>query len=60
MGKNLAGKSAFIVGVLLVFVFGFIGVPHGSLKESILNRIHLGLDLQVARTWSWKCMLPKR
>ncbi len=46
MGKNLAGKSAFIVGVLLVFVFGFIGIPHGSLKESILNRIHLGLDLK--------------
>lgn len=46
MGKNLAGKTAFIVGVLLVFVFGFIGIPHGGLKQSILNRIHLGLDLK--------------
>jgi preprotein translocase subunit SecD len=46
MGKNLTGKSLFIVGVLLVFVFGFIGIPHGSLKESILSRIHLGLDLK--------------
>ncbi|MEO6911649.1 MAG: protein translocase subunit SecD, partial [Edaphobacter sp.] len=46
MGKNLASKTAFIVGVLLVFVFGFIGIPHGSLKESILKRINLGLDLK--------------
>jgi preprotein translocase subunit SecD len=46
MGKNLAAKSAFIVGVLLVFVFGFIGIPHGSLKQSILKRINLGLDLK--------------
>ncbi len=46
MGKNLTGKAAFIVGVLLVFVFGFIGIPKGGLKQSILNRIHLGLDLK--------------
>ena len=46
MGKNLTGKTVFIVGVLLVFVFGFIGIPHGSLKQSILSRIHLGLDLK--------------
>src|SRR5690242_20526873 len=46
MGKNLKGKAIFIVGVLLVFVFGFIGIPHGGLKQSILNRIHLGLDLK--------------
>ncbi|HZY60935.1 MAG TPA: protein translocase subunit SecD [Edaphobacter sp.] len=46
MGKNLKGKAVFIVAVLLVFVFGFIGIPHGSLKQSILDRIHLGLDLK--------------
>lgn len=46
MGKNLAAKTAFIVGVLLVFVFGFIGIPHGGLKQSILRHINLGLDLK--------------
>jgi preprotein translocase subunit SecD len=46
MGKNLAGKTAFIVGVLLVFVYGIVGIPKGGLKESIMNRIHLGLDLK--------------
>lgn len=46
MGKNLAGKSAFIVAVLVVFVFGIVGIPHGGLKQSITDRIHLGLDLK--------------
>ncbi|MEO6802734.1 MAG: protein translocase subunit SecD [Granulicella sp.] len=46
MGKNLAGKTAFIVAVLVISVFGFVGIPHGSLKESIANRISLGLDLK--------------
>jgi preprotein translocase subunit SecD len=46
MGKNLAGKLALIVGVLVVFCFGIVGIPHGGLKESIKNRINLGLDLK--------------
>ena len=46
MGKNLGVKAAFIVGVLLVFCYGIVGIPHGGLKQSILDRIHLGLDLQ--------------
>ena len=46
MGKNLGIKAAFIVGVLLVFCYGIVGIPHGGLKQSILDRIHLGLDLQ--------------
>jgi preprotein translocase subunit SecD len=46
MGKNLAGKSAFIVAVLVVFCFGIVGIPHGGLMESIKNNIHLGLDLK--------------
>src|ERR1700760_1371368 len=46
MGKNLAGKSAFIVAVLVIFCFGIIGIPHGGLKQSITDRIHLGLDLK--------------
>src|SRR5882757_5077070 len=46
MGKNLAGKSAFIVAVLVIFCFGIVGIPHGSLGQSIKDRIHLGLDLK--------------
>lgn len=46
MGKNLAGKTAFIIAILIIFIFGFVGIPHGSLKESITKQIHLGLDLK--------------
>ena len=46
MGKNLAGKTAFIVAVLVVFCYGIVGIPHGGLKQSITDRIHLGLDLK--------------
>ena len=46
MGKNLAGKTAFIVAVLVVFVYGIFGIPKGGLKQAITNRIHLGLDLK--------------
>ncbi|HLI76582.1 MAG TPA: hypothetical protein VKV02_06515, partial [Acidobacteriaceae bacterium] len=46
MGKNLAGKAGFIVAVLVIFVYGIFGIPHGGLKQSITDRIHLGLDLK--------------
>jgi preprotein translocase subunit SecD len=46
MGKNLAGKTAFIVAVLLVFCYGIVGIPKGGLKASITRRINLGLDLK--------------
>ena len=46
MGKNLAGKTAFIVAVLVIFCYGIVGIPHGGLKQSLTNRIHLGLDLK--------------
>ncbi len=46
MGKNLAGKAGFIVAVLVIFIYGIFGIPHGSLKQSITDRIHLGLDLK--------------
>jgi preprotein translocase subunit SecD len=46
MGKNLAGKTAFIVAVLVIFVYGIVGIPHGGLKQAITDRIHLGLDLK--------------
>jgi preprotein translocase subunit SecD len=50
MGKNLKGKTAFIVALLVVFCYGIFGIPHGvgsdALKQSLLDRIHLGLDLK--------------
>lgn len=50
MQKNLALKTLFIVAVLLVFIYGIFGIPGGfsgdALKQSLLDRIHLGLDLK--------------
>ncbi len=44
--KNLAGRAGFIVAVVVIFVYGIIGIPHGGLKQSLTDRIHLGLDLR--------------
>ncbi|WP_260702841.1 protein translocase subunit SecD [Edaphobacter flagellatus] len=46
MGKNLSGKTVFIVAVLLVFVYGIVGIPKGGLRASLERRINLGLDLK--------------
>jgi preprotein translocase subunit SecD len=46
MGKNLASRTGFIVAVLLIFTYGIFGIPHGGLKQSLENRINLGLDLK--------------
>ena len=46
MGKTLAGKTGFIFAILAIFAFGIIGIPHGGLRQSLRNRIHLGLDLR--------------
>lgn len=50
MQKNLRTKTIFIVAILLVFVYGIFGIPNGfsgtAVKNSLLNRIHLGLDLK--------------
>jgi len=50
MGKNLKGKAAFIIAILVIFVYGIFGIPHGvsgtALKDALLERIHLGLDLK--------------
>jgi len=46
MGKNLAGKTAFIVAVMVIFIYGIVGIPRSGLKQAILDRIHLGLDLK--------------
>ena len=53
MGKNSATKVGIIVVVLLFFVYGIIGIPHGtgkgvgdSFKQALARNIKLGLDLQ--------------
>src|SRR5579872_5995933 len=50
MQKNLALKTAAIIVVLLVFLYGIFGIPKGlsgdALKASLLERINLGLDLK--------------
>lgn len=50
MRKNLTQKTILIVAVLIVFVFGIIGIPSGfsgaAFKDSFLKRINLGLDLK--------------
>src|SRR5271170_1300721 len=50
MRTNLTTKTIAIFAVLIFFVIGIIGLPHGlsgsAFKEPILNRIHLGLDLK--------------
>jgi len=50
MKKDLKGRIALIIAVLVVFIYGIFGVPAGlsgsALLQSITKRIHLGLDLQ--------------
>ena len=50
MGKNLKGKTVFIIAILVIFIYGiFYGrdLPSGSPVQSLKNgNIHLGLDLQ--------------
>ena len=50
MQKNLLVKTLFSIAVLVVFVYGIFGIPKGfnldGLKQSLLERIHLGLDLK--------------
>ena len=50
MQKNLGLKTLAIVAILIVFIYGIFGIPKGfsgdALKESLLSRISLGLDLK--------------
>ena len=32
--------------MLVIFVYGIFGIPHGGLQQSLTDRIHLGLDLK--------------
>jgi len=50
MNKNLLTKTVLIIAVLMVFLFGIVGIPSSfsgaGLAQAIQNRIHLGLDLK--------------
>jgi preprotein translocase subunit SecD len=50
MKTNLITKTLLIIAVLIVFLFGIFGIPKGlsaeALKESVFQRISLGLDLK--------------
>jgi preprotein translocase subunit SecD len=50
MQKNLLLKTVIIVAILLIFVYGMLGIPKSfsgeGLKAALLDRIHLGLDLK--------------
>jgi preprotein translocase subunit SecD len=50
MGKNLKGRLVAIIAILVVFVYGIFGIPHGlspaALKQAMTDRINLGLDLK--------------
>jgi preprotein translocase subunit SecD len=50
MQKNLLVKTLAIIGILIIFIYGIFGIPKGlsgdALKQSLLQRINLGLDLK--------------
>jgi preprotein translocase subunit SecD len=50
MQKNLLVKTGIIIAILLIFIYGMLGIPKSfsaqGLKEAMLDRIHLGLDLK--------------
>jgi preprotein translocase subunit SecD len=50
MQKNLLAKTGLIVAILLIFIYGMLGIPKSfsgqGFKEALLDRIHLGLDLK--------------
>ncbi|HWG19283.1 MAG TPA: protein translocase subunit SecD [Terracidiphilus sp.] len=50
MKKNLKSRVALIIGVLVVCLYGILGIPNGlsgkAITQALTNRIHLGLDLR--------------
>jgi preprotein translocase subunit SecD len=50
MQKNLQAKTLAIVAILLIFIYGIFGLPHGvsgaALKQALAKNINLGLDLK--------------
>ena len=50
MKKNLTAKTIIIIAVMLVFLYGIVGIPKSfskqGLADAIQQNIHLGLDLR--------------
>jgi preprotein translocase subunit SecD len=50
MKKNLSNKILLIIAVIVICIYGILGVPSGvtgkALMEAMTKRIHLGLDLR--------------
>jgi len=50
MSKNLKGRTAAIIAILVIFCYGMFGIPHGvtptALKDALTQRITLGLNLK--------------
>jgi preprotein translocase subunit SecD len=50
MQKNLLIKTGIIIAILLIFIYGMLGIPKSfskqGLKDAMLEKIHLGLDLK--------------
>jgi preprotein translocase subunit SecD len=50
MSKNLKGRTGAIFAILAIFIYGIFGIPHGvtptALKQALISRIPLGLDLR--------------
>ncbi len=50
MNKTFAWKLGLIVGTLLIFAYGILGIPKSLSRDGLLtalqDRIHLGLDLR--------------
>jgi preprotein translocase subunit SecD len=50
MSKNLNTKIIVILAAVAICIFGIVGVPHGitptALKDAMVSRINLGLDLR--------------
>ena len=48
--KNVRNRVLLIVAVLLVCIYGILGIPKGlsgsALRDALTKNIHLGLDLQ--------------
>lgn len=63
MHKNLTGKTILILATLLFFVLGIVGIPGGlsgkALKDAIISRIHLGLDLRGGTHLILQVMVPE-
>jgi preprotein translocase subunit SecD len=50
MQKNLKAKTLAIIAILVIFIYGIFGLPHGisgaALKAALAKNINLGLDLK--------------